>query len=191
MSIGTRLLLLAQEHGPAEEAGGGATRVVLPEIDELIFGTIAFFLLLFILSKVAFPALRKGLAEREQAIRSELERAEQARLETEAKREEYERQIADARGEADRVVREAMEAAENARRERISRAEEEARGIIEKARSDASQERERAFAELQRTIADLTLEASKRVIEQELSNPDAQRQLVERFIASTGTSTNN
>jgi F-type H+-transporting ATPase subunit b len=191
MSIGTQLLLLAQEHAPAEEAGGGATRVVLPEIDELIFGAIAFFLLLFILSKVAFPALRKGLAEREQAIRSELERAEQARLETEAKREEYERQIADARGEADRVVREAMEAAENARRERISRAEEEARGIIEKARSDASQERERAFSELQRTIADLTLEASKRVIEQELSNPDAQRQLVERFIASTGNSTNN
>jgi len=170
----------------AAEAGTNATRVVLPEIDELIFGAIAFFILLAVLSKVAFPALRKGLAEREQAIRSELERAEQARLETETKREEYERQIADARAEADRVVREAMEAAENARRERIARAEEEARGIIEKAREDAAQERERAFTELQRTIGDLALEASRRVIEQELSNPDAQRQLVDRFIASAG-----
>ena len=182
------VMLLAQEHAPE---AADPTRVVLPAIDELIFGAIAFFVLLFILSKVAFPALRKGLAEREQAIRSELERAEQARLETEAKREEYERQIADARGEADRIVREAMEAAENARRERASRAEDEARGIIEKARTDAAQERERAFTELQRTIADLTLEAAKRVIEQELANPDAQRQLVERFIASAGSATNN
>jgi F-type H+-transporting ATPase subunit b len=187
MSIATQLLLLAQEHAP-EAAEGGATRVVLPEIDELIFGAIAFFLLLFILSKVAFPALRKGLAEREQAIRSELERAEQARLETEAKREEYERQIADARGEADRIMREATEAAEGVRRERVAKAEEEARSIIEKARADASQERERAFAELQRTVADLTLEASRRVLEQELANPEAQRQLVERFIATAGAS---
>lgn len=182
------VLLAVEEHAPA---AADPTRVVLPEIDELIFGSIAFFVLLAILAKVAFPALRKGLAEREQAIRSELERAEQARLEAESKREEYERQIADARAEADRVVREAMEAAEGARRERVSRAEEEARAIIEKARADAAQERERAFAELQRTIADLTLEASKRVIEQELSNPDAQRQLVERFIASAGAGTNN
>ncbi len=183
------VVLFAQEHVPeAAEAAADPTRVVLPEIDELIFGSIAFFVLLFVLSKVAFPALRKGLAEREQAIRSELERAEQARLETEAKREEYERQIADARGEADRIVREASEAAEALRRERVERAEQEARAIVEKARADAAQERDRAFTELQRTIADLTLEASRRVLEQELSNPEAQRQLVERFIQTAGAS---
>jgi F-type H+-transporting ATPase subunit b len=185
MHVGIKLLMLAQEHAPAADP----TRVVLPEIDELIFGAIAFLLLLFVLSKVAFPALRKGLAEREQAIRSELERAEQARLEAESKREEYDRLIADARTEADRIMREATEAAEVIRRERIEKADEEARSIVEKARQDAGQERDRAFGELQRTIADLTLEAAKRVIEQELSNPDAQRQLVERFIATTGAAT--
>jgi F-type H+-transporting ATPase subunit b len=179
-------LLLAQEAG-----GGEATRVVLPETDELIFGAIAFFLLLFVLSKVAFPALRKGLAEREQAIRSELERAEQARLEAETKREEYDRQLADARAEADRLMREATEAGEAVRRERVGRAEEEARQIVEKARQDAAQERERAFADLQRTVADLSLDAASRVIEQELSNPDTQRQLVERFIATASSGANN
>jgi F0F1-type ATP synthase membrane subunit b/b' len=57
---------------------------------------------------------------------------------------------------------------------------------VEKARTEAGQERDRAFAELQRTIADLSLEAARRVIEQELSDEGAQRQLVERFIASAG-----
>lgn len=188
MGIGTRLFLLAQEHAPE---AGSPTRVVLPEIDELIFGAIAFFVLLYVLSKVAFPALRKGLEEREQAIRAELERAEQARLEAEQRREEYDRQIGEARNEADRIIREGTEAAETIRRERIEKAETEARQIIEKARQDAAQERDRAFTELQRTIADLTLDAAQRVIEQELSNPDAQRQLVERFIATAGAGTNN
>lgn len=181
--LGTRLLILAQEHAPEE---ADPARLVLPEIDELIFGAIAFFILFGFLAWKAWPALRKGLQDREDAIRSELERAEQARLEAEQKREEYDRRIGDARSEADRILKEASDAAEEIRRDRVDKAEEEARGIIDKARQDAGQERDRAFAELQRTIADLTMEASRRVIEQELSNPDAQRELVERFISSTG-----
>lgn len=180
MNLGMRLLLAAEE-------GESATRLVLPEIDELIWGAVAFAILFIGLSKFAFPALKKGLEAREQAIRSELERAEQARLEAESKREEYDRAIADARNEADRIVREATEQAEGLRRERIAKGEEEARAIVEKARGEAGQERERAFGELQRTVADLTLEAARRVIDQELSNPDAQRRLVEQFIASAGS----
>ena len=178
------LVLLAQEHAP-EGGGDEATRLVLPAIDELIWGAIAFTILFVALSKFAFPALRKGLEAREQAIRSELERAEQARLEAESKREEYDRLIADARNEADRIIREATEQAEGLKRERVEKAEEEARALIDKARQEASQERDRAFAELQRTVADLTLEAASRVIDQELSDPAAQRRLVEQFIAST------
>ena len=183
MNLGMRLLQLAQEHAPEE---ADPSRVVLPEWNELIFGAIAFFILLFVLSRIAFPALRKGLQTREQAIRDELERAEQARLEAEQKREEYDRRIADARNEADRMLKEAADTAEASRRERIEKAEEEARQIVEKARAEATQERDRAFGELQRTIADLSLEAARRVIEQELSDPNAQRQLVERFISTAG-----
>jgi F-type H+-transporting ATPase subunit b len=170
----------------AQESGGEATRLVLPALDELIFGAIAFLVLFALLARVAFPALRKGLQQREQAIRSELERAEQARLEGEQKREEYERQIADARSEADRIIREASEAAEGVRRERVARAEEEARQIIEKARQDADQEKHRAFADLQRMVADISIEAATRVLNKELSDPASQRQLVEQFISETG-----
>src|SRR5205809_8092463 len=93
-------------------AADNATRIVFPEIDELIWGGIAFLVVLVLLSRVAFPALQKGLQARSDAIRSELERAEQARLEAEQKREEYERRIAEARQEADRIIHEATEASE-------------------------------------------------------------------------------
>jgi len=173
------VMLLAQ-------ASSDPTRVVLPATDELIWGAIAFFILFGLLAKVAFPGLRKALQSREDAIRGELERAEQSRLEAESKREEYDKRIADARAEADRIIHEATESVEGIRRERTAKAEEEARQIIEKARADAAQERQRAFADLQRTIADLSIEAARRVLGQELSDPDAQRQLVENFIASAG-----
>lgn len=178
-----RLILLAAE---AAAEGGEATRLVLPEIDELIWGTIAFLIVLVLLSRVAFPAMRQGLQAREQAIRGELERAEQARLEAEKQKEQYEAQLSDARGEADRIVREATEAAEGARRDRVARAEEEAQQIVEKARADAAQERDRAFGELQRQVADISIEAATRVLGKELSDPQAQRQLVEQFISEVG-----
>lgn len=185
MNFGMRLLLAVEEGGGHAEAAD-PTRLVLPALDELIWGAIAFGILFLLLAKVAFPALRKGLEAREQAIRSELERAEQARLEAEARREEYDQRIAEARTEADRIIREATEQAEVLRRERVEKGEEEARQLVEKARADAGQERDRAFGELQRTIADLTLDAARRVIDQELSDPAAQRRLVESFIATAG-----
>lgn len=188
MNLATRVFLLAQEHAP--EGAEESTRIVLPELDELIFGAIAFFALLALLARVAFPALRRGLQQREQAIRAELERAEQARLEGEQMRESYERQIAEARTEADRIIREAHEAAEAARRDRVARAEEEARQIIDKARQDAEQEKHRAFADLQRVMADISIEAATRVLNKELSDPGAQRQLVEQFIAEAGNGGN-
>src|SRR5919197_456210 len=167
------VLLLA-----AEASAESTTRVVLPATDELIFGVIAFAVLFFLLWRVAFPALRKGLEQREQAIRSELERAEQARLEAEQRREEYESQLAKAREEADRIMREATEAGEALRRERTTKAEDEARQIVEKARADAAGERDRAFPELRAQLADISIEAATRVLGKELSDPQAQRQLV-------------
>jgi F-type H+-transporting ATPase subunit b len=179
-----QLMLLAQE------AGESATRIVLPKLDELIWGAIAFIIVFALLSRVAFPALRKGLAAREQAIRGELERAEQARLEAEQQREDYERRIAQAREEADRIIREATEAGEAVRRERTQRAEDEARQMIDKARQDAEQEKHRAFAELQRAMADISIEAATKVLGRELSDPTAQRQLVDQFISETAASGN-
>jgi ATP synthase F0 subunit b len=125
------VLLIASEHE--------ATRVVLPKLDELIWGAVAFVIFFIILSKFAFPALQKALREREDGIRGELERAEQVRLDAEEQREEYRQRLAEARAESDRIIREANETAEQVRRERTERAEEEARQIVERARQEAVQ----------------------------------------------------
>ena len=174
----------------AEEAGGGSTRLVLPEIDELIFGAVAFLVFFVVMAKLVFPGIRKALQAREQAIRSDLERAEQARQDAEEQREEYRRRLAEARAEADRIVKDAQAAAEDVRRDILARANEEAREIGEKARAESGLERGRLLTELRREVADLSLQAARRVVEKELADPEAQRQLVERFIADVGAAGN-
>lgn len=177
------LFALAQE---AHEAGADPTRVVLPEPDELIWGTIAFVVFLVVVGRMVFPRLRQALKTREDTIRGELERAERARVEAEEHGEQFRKQIADARGQADQIIRDATSTAEEVRRDLVAKAEEEARRIVEKARHDASQERDRVLGQMRREVADLALQAAARVVEGELANPDAQRRLVEQFIEQVG-----
>lgn len=170
----------------AQEQGGEATRVVLPAIDELIWGSIAFFAFLLVMSKLVFPKLRTALKERENSIRGQLEQAEKARIDAEEQREQLRLQLAETRNQADQSLRDETAAAEQVRREILAKAETEAQQIVAKARADASLERERAFGELGGQMAEISMEAARRVVERELSDPSAQRELVDQFIASVG-----
>ena len=175
MNVGMRLFLLAQEHAPESTArGGDATRLVLPEIDELIWGAIAFGILFVVLAKVAFPALRKGLrgARAGDPVRARACRAGAAREPSRSARSTTGGSPTRA-SEADRIIREATEAAESvASRARRREAEEEARQIVEKARTEApagTRPRVRgAAAHDRRPLA----RSGTRVIEQELSEPE-------------------
>src|SRR5688500_10338764 len=120
------LLALAQE---AHETGGDATRLVLPEPAEMIWGTIAFLIFFGVMAWLVFPSLRKMLKEREERIKGELEKAEQARLDAEEQVATYQGRLNEARAQADSVIREAQTTAEEVRRDLIAKAEAEANRI--------------------------------------------------------------
>src|ERR687892_1679038 len=92
---------LAQEQPTEEEAEPGAEEhnPILPEADELIFGSLAFLLVFVVLARYAFPRLNQGLKQREEKIRGDLERAEEARGEAESALQRYEQQLQEARAE--------------------------------------------------------------------------------------------
>ncbi|HEX2025670.1 MAG TPA: ATP synthase F0 subunit B, partial [Actinomycetota bacterium] len=110
---------LAQEQPTEEEHQPGAEEhnPILPEADELIFGSLAFLIVFLILQRFAFPAIRKGLQERQEKIRGDLEGAENAKHEAENALERYQQQLQEARGEANRVIEEARKTAEQMRRD--------------------------------------------------------------------------
>ena len=56
---------------------------------ELIWGSLAFLIVLGVLVKFAFPTLKKTLQDRQDKIREDLEGAETAKAEAERERDDY------------------------------------------------------------------------------------------------------
>lgn len=167
---------------------------VLPNPDELIFGSIAFFLLAVGLMKLVFPKAKHVLAERTRKIQGQLEEAERVKRDADAVLDQYRQQLAGAQVDAQKVIDEAKKAAESVRAEILRKAEQESQAILARARADVSGERERAISELRSSLGDWSIQIASRVIEKELSSVDAHRALVDRAIADlvgTGNGSEN
>jgi F-type H+-transporting ATPase subunit b len=163
-----------------------APSLITPAVSEMIWGGLAFLIVLGLLMKFAFPALKKGVKAREEKIRSDLEGAEHARQEAEEERARYQAQLADARGEANRIVEEARSAAEQVRRDVTARAEQEAGEIRARANDDIRAARERAFSDLSGQVANMSVELAEKIVERSIDR-STQEQLIESYISSVGS----
>lgn len=186
------ILIWAQEEVP--ETGGEAepsgTDLILPAIDELIWGAVAFVIVLFILNKFAFPKLRETVEAREKQIQGDLESAERAKSEAQQAKANYDKQIADARGEANRIIEEARRQAEDVRKDLIAKAERDAEQITQRASEQLESERNRTVTELQSTLGDLAIELAQKVVGRSL-DAGTHRELVDAYIKEVGTMSGN
>jgi F-type H+-transporting ATPase subunit b len=164
-----------------------AKSLVTPAKPEIVWGGLAFLIVLGVLLKFAFPALKKGLKQREDTIREELEGASRAREEAEAEAAQYRAQIGDARGEANTILEEARADAERIRREMLERAENEAAEVRQRAQEDINLAQERAMADLRAQVTDLSIDLAEKVVEQSLDR-ETQVALIDRYIDSVGGS---
>ncbi|HET9004460.1 MAG TPA: ATP synthase F0 subunit B, partial [Gemmatimonadaceae bacterium] len=111
------------EEGKAVDDCQKAPNPLVPSANEIIWGSLAFLVLLGIMWKFGVPAVKNMEQAREDRIRNDLEGAERARTEAEAEKQQYLSQIAGAREEAGRIIEEARQSAEQVRRDLIARAE--------------------------------------------------------------------
>src|SRR5258708_32678834 len=92
-------------------AQSGSQNPLVPNVTEMIFGFIGFFIVFGLLGKVLLPRIQKTLEERTDAIEVGLNRAKEAQDPANALREQYQAQLAAARHEAARLREEAREQA--------------------------------------------------------------------------------
>jgi F-type H+-transporting ATPase subunit b len=169
-------ILLAQ----AEEEREGID-LILPAVDELVWGIICFVVVAVVLSKIAFPALRSSIEKRERTIQTNLEESEKAKSEAQKELDEYRKQLAEARGEANRIIEEARQGAEQVRKDVVAKAESEAEQIVARAQEQIEAERNRTVTELQTTIADLSIQLAEKVVGRSLDG-GSQKELVDAYI---------
>jgi F-type H+-transporting ATPase subunit b len=162
-----------------------APSLILPATNEIIWGGLAFVVLLLVMWKYALPPVRNMMKQREDRIRDDLEKAESARTEAEGELANYRRQVADARNESARIIEEARQSADEVKRQIQAQADADAAETRSRAQEDIRLAAERAQADLQGRVADLSIELAEKIVERNLDR-DTQLALVESYIGQVG-----
>ena len=170
----------------AAERQTAGINAILPQMDEFIPMLVAFIILLIILGKFGWPAFDAVLKKREETIRDSIERSEEARIESERVLEQNRAELADAKQLAADIVAQARKSGEAVRDEITQKAQADAEAMMEKARLTIEQERELTAAELQRSVADLSVSVAGRLIGSDLTDEE-HRQLIERYVKEAGS----
>src|SRR5664279_1419802 len=114
-------------------------KLLLPEFGLLVWTLLAFLVVFWILGKFAWPAIIKGLREREAGITDSLATAERVRAEMAQLKSENEALLIQAREERATMLKEARDI----RDKLISEAKEDAKAVAEKIIADAQSAIER------------------------------------------------
>jgi F-type H+-transporting ATPase subunit b len=156
--------LVAQTTSTTEAVAQQAPNPILPSTTELLWGTVAFAILVVAMYKFAFPSVQKAMNARTEKIRNNLDEAEKVRQEAQMILDEYQRQLADARSEANRIIEEARQAADQLRQDMVRRADEEVAELRRRSIEDLKAAQERVMGQLRLQVRDLAIELAEKVV---------------------------
>ena len=168
----------------AEQEGG--ISAILPDMAEFVPMLIAFIILWIILAKFGWPMFAGMLEKRENTIREALKKSEEAQIESERVLAEYNKQLADAKAQSAQIIADAKKTGEAVKADITAKAQAEAAGMIEKAHAAIEADKKAAIAELQGSVADLSVAVASRLIGEDL-NDDEHRKIIERYVNEAGS----
>ena len=170
----------------AAEGGHEPNGFWLPhDIIEVIWGSIAFFIIAALLWLKALPAAKNAMHARSERIRDELDSAAAARAEAEAELADLQSRLANAAQERQRIIAEAQQSAQALGAQLTERAEADAAAIRARGTADAESAKHQAIADLQAEVATLALGAAEAVITQSM-DAATQQSLIDGYITQVG-----
>jgi F-type H+-transporting ATPase subunit b len=156
-------------------------KLLLPEFGLLIWTLLAFLVVVYILGKFAWPAIVKGLRDRETGITDALASAERVKAEMAQLKSENEALLAQAREERATMLKEARDAKEKI----INEAKEQAKLAAEKIMTDTQatieQKRMAALIEVKNEIGIIVVEISEKILRRQLDNRTEQEKYIKQL----------
>jgi F-type H+-transporting ATPase subunit b len=156
--------------------------LILPSSGLVIWQTIGFAILLFILAKFAWRPILGALDARDRSIEDALKAAELARNEMANLTAENERIMHEARVERDNMLHKANETA----RQMIEKAKEaaqlEGKKMIDNAKAAIETEKQAALEEVKVQVSALSLSIAEKLLKKNLADSSAQQALVEEMV---------
>ncbi len=158
--------------------------LLLPKIGLLAWTLLAFLIVFFILRKLAWPAIIKGLRDRENTISEALATAQKVKEEMALMKSENETLLAKAREERAAMLKEARETKDRIINEAKEQAKTEANKIITEAQAAINTQKMAALTEVKNQVGKLVIEVSEKVLRRELANKEAQEAHIKGMVDS-------
>ena len=163
-----------------------APSMIIPELNEIIWGGLAFLVLLAAMIRWGFPAVRGAMEGRTAKIQGDLDEAANTRSEAEKVKAQHDAELANSKAEVAKIYDEARQDAAAVKADLQARAEADIAEMRQRAEADVAAARERALGDLQGEVNEIVVGAAERVVERNL-DPAAQQQLIENYIANVGS----
>jgi F-type H+-transporting ATPase subunit b len=156
--------------------------LVTPGLGLIVWTTLVFLILVFLLGKFAWKPILNAVHAREEAIDQALKQAEAARAEMGKLQASKEQLLKQAREEREAIVKEGRAMRDAMIAEAKDAASAEAAKILESARTQIHQEKMAAVTELKNQVAQLAIDMAEKVLRAELAQPEVAKANVERDI---------
>lgn len=157
-------------------------KLVTPDFGLVIWMTLTFLTVLFLLSKFAWKPILKMISDREKTIEDALLSAENAKQEMARLTANNEALLREAKVERDALLKEARETKDQIINEARSKASTEAERLIAIARESINNEKMAAVTELKNQVAQLSLQVAEKLVKQQLSSDEKQKELANTLI---------
>lgn len=183
------ILMLTPAVALAAEEGGNPTPFA-GTLAQSIAAIVVFLIVFFVLKAKAWGPILKGLQDREEKIRKDLQDAEQAREAAQAKLAEYQKQLADAEAKVRDIFAKATADAEAAGTRIKMQAQQEAEQLKERAMAEIEQSRRNALAELQQQAVSLATAMAGKILRRQITEAD-QAELIKSSLAELQAASKN
>lgn len=156
--------------------------LVTPGLGLLIWMSIAFLIVVFLLKKFAWKPILTSLSEREHKIDDALraaERAEQRMKEIESQNQNL---LAEAAKEREAILKAAREYAEKYKADEMAKVSEQGAKMLEEARQTIHNEKMRAVTDIKNEVGKLSIEIAEKLLRENLNTEAKQNENIQRLL---------
>ena len=156
-------------------------QLLTPDLGLFIWTLLAFLIVFFILKKFAWPAIIKGLNDREANIANSIATAEKVKLEMAQLKNENEAFMVKAREERALMLKEAKDTKDKIISEAKEQAKEVAAKIVADAQTTINDQKMAAITDMKNQLGKLVIEVSEKILRRELTDKSDQETFIKQL----------
>lgn len=156
--------------------------ILTPDLGLLFWMLIAFLVVFGVLAKFGFPAIIAMVENRKKYIDDSLRKAHEASERLDNIKQECESMLQETREKQAQILKEATATRDSIVEKAQEKAREEGARLLSEAKTEIENEKQAAISDIRKQVAQLSVEIAEKVLRQNLSNDNAQMDLIDRML---------